>query len=73
MRSKDKLSLNEAAQKPSYRVRLPGFLVDDEIGMGDAIKRVTSAIGLRPCGGCEKRAAVLNRWITFSRQRATKS
>jgi hypothetical protein len=54
-------------QSPAYRVRLPGFLIEDEIGLGDAIKRVTYAMGIKPCGGCEKRAAALNRWMHFSR------
>jgi hypothetical protein len=35
--------------------------------LGDAIKRVTYAMGIKPCGGCEKRAAALNRWVHFSR------
>lgn len=47
------------------RVRLPGFLVEEDVGLGDAIKRVTYAIGIKPCGGCEKRAAALNRWMAF--------
>ena len=58
------------AQEPQtqpHRVRLPGFLIDEEIGLGDAIKRVTYAMGIKPCGGCEKRAAALNRWMHFSR------
>jgi hypothetical protein len=42
------------------RVRLPGFLIDGEIGLGDAVKRVTYAMGINPCG-CEKRAAALAR------------
>jgi len=50
-----------------HRVRLPGFLIEEEIGLGDAIKRVTYAMGIRPCGGCEKRAAALNRWMHFMR------
>jgi hypothetical protein len=54
-------------QSQPHRVRLPGFLIDDEIGLGDAIKRVTYAMGIKPCGGCEKRAAALNRWMHFSR------
>jgi hypothetical protein len=54
-------------ERQPYRVRLPGFLVDEEIGLGDAIKRVTYAMGIKPCGGCEKRAAALNGWIRFSR------
>ena len=56
----------EAEHHP-HRVRLPGFLIDEEIGLGDAIKRVTYAMGIKPCGGCEKRAAALNRWLHFSR------
>jgi hypothetical protein len=56
----------EATHK-THRVRLPGFLIDEEIGLGDAIKRVTYAMGIKPCGGCEKRAEALNRWMHFSR------
>jgi hypothetical protein len=49
-----------------YRVSLPGFVRDDEIGLGDAIKRATSYLGVKPCGGCERRAATLNRWIILT-------
>ena len=54
-------------QRPPYRVRLPGFITDEEVGLGDIIKRATYAMGIRPCSGCEKRAAALNRWMVFSR------
>jgi len=54
------------ARSQPLRVRLPGFLVEEEIGLGDAIKRVTYAIGIKPCAGCERRAAALNRWLRFS-------
>ncbi len=58
----------QESQPPPHRVRLPGFIIDEaEIGLGDAIKRVTYAMGIKPCGGCEKRAAELNRWMHFSR------
>ena len=60
---------NEPVQKtqaPPYVVRLPGFLLEKEIGLGDVIKRVTYAIGLPPCSGCERRAAILNRWVHFN-------
>lgn len=50
-----------------HRVRLPGFLIDEERGLGDVIKSVTYGMGIKPCGGCEKRAAALNRWMVFSR------
>jgi hypothetical protein len=49
------------------RVRLPGFLIDKEIGLGDAIRRLTSSVGMRHCGQCARRAAALNRWIRFTR------
>ena len=57
----------QEAQAQPHRIRLPGFLIVDEVGLGDAVKRATYAMGIKPCGGCEKRAAVLNRWMHFSR------
>jgi hypothetical protein len=59
---------NKSERQP-YRVRLPGFITDEDIGLGNVIKRATSAIGIRPCGRCEERAAALNRWLTFSSRR----
>ena len=58
------------SQREPYRVQLPGFVTDEDIGLGDVIKRVTSAVGIRPCGGCEGRAAALNRWFIFSGRRS---
>jgi hypothetical protein len=49
-----------------YVVRLPVFVTAEEVGLGDVIKRVTAAAGVRPCGGCARRAAALNRWLAFS-------
>ena len=60
---------NRYASQP-HRVRLPGFISDEDIGLGDIIKRATYAIGIRACGGCERRAAVLNRWMVLSGRRA---
>lgn len=65
---KNEASGHEESQgRPHYRVRLPGFLIEEEMGLGDAIKRVTYAMGVKPCAGCEKRAAALNQWMNFSR------
>jgi hypothetical protein len=50
----------------THRVRLPGFLIEEEVGLGDLIKKTTYAMGGKPCGGCERRAAALNRWMSFS-------
>jgi hypothetical protein len=48
------------------RVRLPRFIANEEIGLGDVIKRATYYVGVLPCGGCEGRAATLNRRVVFA-------
>ena len=48
------------------RIRLPGF-VKEEIGLGDVLQHATHAMGIRPCGGCAKRAQTFNEWIHFVR------
>jgi len=52
-----------------HRVRLPGFIKDEEVGLGDVIKGATSIAGIRPCGGCAERATRLNDWMVFSKRR----
>lgn len=56
-------------QENKARLSVPGFLNDDDIGLGDAVKELTSAVGIRPCGECERRAARLNRWLVISGRR----
>ena len=62
-------SQTKESERQPYRVRLPGFITDEDIGLGDVIKRATFAVGIRPCGSCEQRAVALNRWLTFSDRR----
>lgn len=52
-----------------HRVRIPGFVAETEVGLGDVIKRATSISGIRPCGPCSERATRLNRWLVFSGRR----
>jgi hypothetical protein len=59
----------DRSNDPSHRVRLPGFITDEEIGLGDVIKRAASYAGIQPCGGCKQRAAALNRWMVFTPRR----
>ncbi|KJU82908.1 hypothetical protein MBAV_004901 [Candidatus Magnetobacterium bavaricum] len=47
------------------KIKLPGF-ISEEVGLGDVIKSVTSTVGIKPCGGCEKRAETLNNWVSFT-------
>lgn len=34
-------------------------------GLGDSIKKVTSALGIKQCGGCKKRQEKLNRLFPY--------
>jgi hypothetical protein len=69
MAEQKKASASKSAQqeRQAYRVRLPGFVKDEEVGLGEVIKRATYSVGVRPCGGCGRRAAALNRWVVFTR------
>lgn len=55
-------------QKPR-QVRLPGFVADEPVGLGDVVKRATSAAGISPCGGCAQRARQLDSWLAFTGRR----
>lgn len=35
-------------------------------GLGDLIAKATTAIGIRPCGGCKKKQEFLNKWVPFT-------
>lgn len=50
----------------SFEIRLPGFVSDEEVGLGDIIKRATTVAGIRPCGGCGRRADALNRRVVVT-------
>ena len=34
-------------------------------GLGDAIAAATTAVGIKPCGGCKQRQAALNKLVPF--------
>jgi len=51
----DNSAAKDKSQSKPYQVRLPGFVVDEAVGLGDAVQRVTYAMGIKPCGGCERR------------------
>jgi hypothetical protein len=61
--------MEDRAAHPRH-VRLPGFLLDEEVGLGDFVKRFTSALGIKPCGGCAQRAVLLNQRLVFTGRRA---
>jgi hypothetical protein len=59
----------DESQRPRREMRLPGFVADEDIGLGDAISRATSYFGIRACGGCEQRRVELNRLMVFTTRR----
>jgi hypothetical protein len=62
-------SVRESHGRHPRVVRLPVFVMDEPVGLGDLVKRATSAVGISPCGGCAQRAAALNRTIAFTGRR----
>jgi hypothetical protein len=46
-----------------HRVRLPRFIVHEPVGAGHVVKCVTSAVGVKPCAPCKRRAASLHRFV----------
>lgn len=69
-KEKTKNYREDKSENQLYQVRLPGFITEEKVGLGDVIKRATSAVGIKPCGGCVRRAAALNRWMVFSGRRS---
>jgi hypothetical protein len=55
---------------PVFRMSIPRFISDEDLGLGDVVKRVTSSMGIKTCGGCQRRAERLNHWLVFSGGRA---
>jgi len=47
--------LNQEAR--SHQVQSPR----KPVGMGDVVAAATTAVGVKPCGGCAKRKAALNK------------
>lgn len=54
----------EAKPRPAP-IRLPNFAGSEQIGLGDIIGRATTAMHVKQCGGCARRAEFLNRMVVF--------
>ncbi len=63
-------SIGKGERKP-FQVRLPGFIgPEEDVGLGDVIKRATSIVGIKPCRSCDQRATALNQRFVFSGRHA---
>jgi hypothetical protein len=49
--------------QPVIRIEAP---VKSETGLGDVLTKVTQAVGIKACNGCQRRAAALNRFVSFT-------
>jgi len=45
------------------KIPIPGL--KKSVGLGAAVKKVTAAVGVKPCRSCEERAKKLDRKIQF--------
>ena len=41
---------------------------EGSIGLGDTIAKMTTAIGIKPCGGCKKRQDILNKKVPYKKK-----
>jgi hypothetical protein len=55
----------EFTGKKPLRIPLPL----PQVGLGTLIKRATTALGVKPCGGCQRRAAWLDQRLVLGRRR----
>jgi len=54
---------NDTQQSTPRQVHVPFLSVP--LGAGDAVKRVTQALGVKPCSPCQKRAEKMNQAVRF--------
>tara|TARA_R100000458_G_scaffold59945_1_gene73088 strand:+ start:18346 stop:18492 length:147 start_codon:yes stop_codon:yes gene_type:complete len=40
-------------------------ILKEDKGIGDTISRITKKVGIKECGGCQKRKATLNRRFPY--------
>ena len=66
MRNMPDRSFESMEPSTRHRVRLPRFVSTEPVGLGDVVKRVTSAAGIKPCDACSERADRLNKWMSFT-------
>jgi peroxiredoxin len=64
-------SADKEGTRREVRIPIRG-IPQDGIGVGDLVKRMTDAMGIKACRGCERRRKVLNRWVIRGSRGAVK-
>jgi hypothetical protein len=55
--------------KAPHQISLPGWIsTEEELGLGEAMKRVFYRAGIKACEGCNRRAAALDRNFVLKRR-----
>jgi hypothetical protein len=44
------------------RIERENIMKPNDYGLGDVVKSMTTAVGIKPCSGCQQRADALNAW-----------
>jgi len=58
--------VNSEGRRPArFSIQVPGMIRGRSIGLGSVMKGMTSAVKLRPCGGCNRRASKLDELMDF--------
>lgn len=55
----------DGTEGKQYSIPAPGGIPAQ--GIGTIIKRMTTAVGIKPCGGCQKRAEWLDKRVRIVR------
>jgi hypothetical protein len=66
-------SYGDAHTPDQSSLGLAPYRIEDQIGLGDIVKRATGAMGIQPCQKCHERAARLNQWVSITGRRIEES
>lgn len=59
---------SEGRRSAKFSIPILGLKPGQSIGLGSVLKRMTTMVGVRPCGGCQGRAAMLDRMVKIGRR-----
>ncbi|MDO8794418.1 MAG: hypothetical protein Q7J25_07350 [Vicinamibacterales bacterium] len=62
------IDTGEARMAARYRISVPWLAPHEQVGLGNAIKKITESAGVQECEPCSARAAALNRLVALSGQ-----
>jgi hypothetical protein len=61
------MNINDIIPDPPGNIKIKVKPISQ--GLGDSIKKVTSALGIKQCSGCKKRQEKLNRLFPYDNKR----